>query len=190
VSWIVEPAKTSEPAVLATLLRQTRQHGFTPRMIAGDKAYSGAPQHEVCRQYRIIPLFNLPRLPGGKERPDPTPTCAHGPMIWKGCETTSGRWRAKWVCSADECPTPTRWIEGTRADSLIPRGSERWKKLYAKRQAVERVFARLKHHYGLMPLHTRRLDCVRLHADLAVVAQLGQRLAQERARAGTTRAAA
>lgn len=66
---------------------------------------------------------------------------------------------------------------------LIPRGSERWKKLYSKRQAIERVFGRLKHHYGLQPLRTRSLERVRLHTDMTLIAQLASRLAQERARA-------
>lgn len=103
-------------------------------------------------------------------------------MHWKGCETTRSRWRAKWVCPSGTCETPTRWIEGTRMNPLIPRGSERWKKLYSKRQSIERVFGRLKHDYGLQPLRIRGLERVRLHTDMTLIAQLASRLAQERAR--------
>lgn len=166
IAWIVEPSRTSETTMLDPLLRQTKHRGFTPKRIVGDKAYAGEPQHEVCRNHRVVPLFNLPRLPEGKKRPDPTPTCPHGPMLWKGSDTSGSRWRTKWACPTAECATPTRWIEGTRENPIIPRGSDRWKKIYPKRQAVERVFARLKNDYGLQPLRIRTLERVRLHTDM------------------------
>lgn len=183
IACIVEPANISETRMLDALLRQVTKRGFKPKRIVGDKAYAGEPQHEICRDHGVIPLFNLPRLPEGREYPDPIPTCPHGPMRWKGCETTRSRWRSKWVCPSGACETPTRWIEGTRMNPLIPRGSERWKKLYSKRQAIERVFGRLKHDYGLQPLRIRSLERVRLHTDMTLIAQLASRLAQERARA-------
>jgi hypothetical protein len=40
--------------------------------------------------------------------------------------------------------------------------------------AVEREFGRLKDEYGLAPLRTRGLDRVRIHADLVMLARLGQ----------------
>jgi Transposase DDE domain len=49
------------------------------------------------------------------------------------------------------------------------------------RAAVEREFGRLKNEYGLTPLRTRGLARVRLHADLMMIARLGQALARVRA---------
>jgi IS5 family transposase len=63
----------------------------------------------------------------------------------------------------------------------IPYGSDEWKRLYRGRAAVEREFGRLKHEYGLTPLRTRGLARVRQHADLVMIARLGQALARARA---------
>jgi Transposase DDE domain len=58
----------------------------------------------------------------------------------------------------------------------IPYGSDEWKRLYRGRAAVEREFGRLKNEYGLTPLRTRGLARVRQHADLVMIARLGQAL--------------
>jgi hypothetical protein len=65
--------------------------------------------------------------------------------------------------------------------TAIPYGSDEWKRLYRGRAAVEREFGGLKNEYGLAPLRTRGLDRVRLHADLVMLARLGQALSQVRA---------
>jgi hypothetical protein len=63
------------------------------------------------------------------------------------------------------------------------RGTPRvqWKRLYRGRAAVEREFGRLKHEYGLAPLRVRGLAKVALHADLTMLARLGQALSRARA---------
>jgi len=48
------------------------------------------------------------------------------------------------------------------------------------RAAVEREFGRLKHEYGLAPLHVRGLAKVALHADLTMPARLGLALTRAR----------
>jgi hypothetical protein len=64
--------------------------------------------------------------------------------------------------------------------TAIPYGSDEWKRLYRGRAAVEREFGRLKNEYGLTPLRTRGLSRVRLHADLVMIARLGQALVRAR----------
>jgi hypothetical protein len=63
----------------------------------------------------------------------------------------------------------------------IPYGSDEWKRVYRGRSAVEREFGRLKHDGGLGPLRVRGIDRVRLHADLTMLARLGQALVRARA---------
>jgi hypothetical protein len=63
----------------------------------------------------------------------------------------------------------------------IPYGSDEWKRLYRGRSAVEREFGRQKNEYGLTPLRTRGIDRVRMHADLTMLARLGQALTRVRA---------
>ncbi len=65
--------------------------------------------------------------------------------------------------------------------TAIPYGSDQWKRLYRGRAAVEREFGTLKHGYGLAPLRTRGIDRVRIHADLVMLARLGQALTRLRA---------
>jgi hypothetical protein len=72
---------------------------------------------------------------------------------------------------------------GSKADRLhplIPRNSARSAKLYQSRGAVEREFGRFTHEWGMLPLRVRRLERVRLHVDLTVLAKLACRLAAER----------
>jgi hypothetical protein len=69
---------------------------------------------------------------------------------------------------------------GGRLYPRIARDSDRFKSLYRGRAAVEREFGRLKHDYGLAPLRVRGLERVRLHADLTMLARLGQALIRAR----------
>jgi len=70
---------------------------------------------------------------------------------------------------------------GGRLFPRIRRDSQRFKDLYRGRAAVEREFGRLKHDYGLAPLRTRGLERVGLHADLVMLARLGQALNRTKA---------
>jgi hypothetical protein len=70
---------------------------------------------------------------------------------------------------------------GGRLFPRIRRDSEQFKSLYKGRASVEREFGRLKHDYGLAPLRVRGLDRVRPHADLTILARLGQAIIRARA---------
>jgi hypothetical protein len=69
---------------------------------------------------------------------------------------------------------------GGRLFPRIPRHTQRWRSLYRGRAAVEREFGYLKHTFGLAPLRVRGLERVRLHADLTMLARLGQALVRAR----------
>lgn len=62
----------------------------------------------------------------------------------------------------------------------VPYGSDEWKRLYRGRGAVEREAGRWKHDYGLAPLRVRGLTRIALHADLVMLARLGQALSRAR----------
>jgi transposase len=64
------------------------------------------------------------------------------------------------------------WIKADRLHPLIPRETLRFKGLYKRRGAVEREFGRLKGEWSLAPLRVRRIERVRLHADLTILAKL------------------
>jgi Transposase DDE domain len=75
---------------------------------------------------------------------------------------------------------PLRKNQGHREGS-IPRKSDEWRSLYRRRSAVEREFGRLKHDYGLAFLRVRRVERVRLHADLVMLGRLSLALSRARA---------
>src|SRR5207247_10365374 len=72
-------------------------------------------------------------------------------------------------------------IEGaTRFNPRIQRHTQRFRDLYAGRQAVEREYGNLKHHFGLTPLRVRSIERVALHVDLTMLARLAQALGRAR----------
>jgi hypothetical protein len=70
-----------------------------------------------------------------------------------------------------------------RLHPLIPRETERSRRLYSSRGAIEREFGRLKHEWAMLPLRVRGIERVRLHADLTILAKLGCALATARSSA-------
>ena len=77
------------------------------------------------------------------------------------------------------------WVKASRLHPLIPRGTDRFKALYHRRGAVERVPGVLKHQWAMVPLRVRRITRVRLHVDLTILATLADALV----RAGIANAA-
>jgi hypothetical protein len=87
----------------------------------------------------------------------------------------------KWRCPTGECKPRSRWIKVDCLHPLLPRESERSRKLYRSRGAMEREFGRFKHEWALLPLRVRGLDRVRLHVDRTIVAKLACALSRARA---------
>ncbi|MCY4085411.1 MAG: transposase [Actinomycetia bacterium] len=54
----------------------------------------------------------------------------------------------------------------------LARTSDRFKRLYRARSAIERQFGILKHHFALGQIRVRGLEQVRLHADLCILTRL------------------
>jgi transposase len=186
LAWRIETARDHESTFAVPLLDAVRARGFAAATCALDKGYDYPVIYREleardCRP--IIPLRETPDVKRGEHEP---PACEHGP--WRYAGSDYQRKAAKWRCPTGACQPASTWIKADRLHPLIPRETLRWKGLYRKRAAVEREFGRLKHDWSLLPLRVRRIDRVRLHADLTVLAQLSRTLS--RARALTTPAAA
>ena len=67
------------------------------------------------------------------------------------------------------------------AYASILRGTDHCPSLYRRSSAVEREFGFLRHHFGVAAIRVRRIERVRLHADLIMLARPGQALARARA---------
>jgi transposase len=72
-------------------------------------------------------------------------------------------------------------VKADRLHTLVPRTTDRWRTLYSQRGCVERGFGRLKNEWALLPLRVRKIERVRLHVDLTILAQLATALAKARA---------
>lgn len=123
----------------------------------------------------MTPLRETPGVKRGDHKPC---RCAHGEWTFAG--TDYKRQATKWRCPRGECQPKSMWVGGDRMHPLIPRHTERSRKLYSSRGAVEREFGRLKHEWSLLPLRVRGIERVRLHAELTILAKLGCALARAR----------
>ena len=178
LAWRVETAKDSESTFAMPLLDTVKARGFRPEVAIMDMGYDHEAIYADCEQrdcHPIIPLRQTPAVKAGKHRP---PVCEHGEWTFAGAETK--RRAAKWRCPTGECSPASRWIGASRLHTLIPRTSARWKKLYRLRGSVERENGRLKNEWALLPLRVRRIERVRLHADLTILARLATALAKAR----------
>jgi hypothetical protein len=180
-AWRVETAKDAESTYAVPLLESVRQRGFRAEVAVMDMGYDHEAiyaEYEERGCHPVIPLRETPAVKAGKHRP---PTCEHGEWTFAGSDAK--RQAAKWRCPTGECAPASRWIGASRLHTLIPRGTDRWKKLYRLRGAVERENGRLKNEWALLPLRVRRLERVQLHADLTILARLACALANGRATA-------
>ena len=178
LAWTVETASAAETNFALPLIDVARERGFAVRTAIMDKGYDNGPIHDGCMERDVAPVTALRktgRVKAGENKP---PTCEHGEWTFAGADYK--RKASKWRCPTGECKPASRWVKADRLHPLIPRESERSRKLYRSRGAVEREFGRLKHEWALLPLRVRGLDRVRLHADLTILAKLGCALAKAR----------
>ncbi|HUJ07632.1 MAG TPA: transposase [Streptosporangiaceae bacterium] len=176
VAWQVETAKDPELPLVPTLLDTVTRRGFRPDVCVLDRGYDAEVVYEgvESRHMRpVIPLRETPAVKAGKAAP---PKCDHGEWTFAGSDAKRGA--SKWRCPTGECTPASVWVKASRLHPLIPRNTDRFKALYHQRGAVEREFGVLKHEWGMLPLRVRRLERVRLHVDLTILAELSGALAR------------
>lgn len=178
LAWGVETAKEAETNFALGLLDATRERGFNVRTAIMDKGYDNSPIHDGCMDRGVYPVTPLRETPAVKRGDHKPPACNHGEWTFAGADYK--RRATKWRCPTSECTPASTWIKADRLHPLIPRETERSRKLYRSRGAVEREFGRLKHEWALSPLRVRGIERVRLHADLTILAKLACALARAR----------
>jgi hypothetical protein len=179
LAWRVETASKHETLAVAPLLDKLHILGIDPETCALDKGYDNNRVYAECSERNISPVIPLRQTPDVKRGEDKPPTCEHGE--WRFAGADHKRCATKWRCPTGECDTKSKWIKADRLHPLIPRETLRWKGLYRGRASVERGFGRLKNEWSLTPLSVRRIERVRLHANLTILSQLTSTLNQERA---------
>ncbi len=178
LAWTVETASAAETNFALGLIDAARVRGFAPRTAIMDKGYDNGPIHDGCMDRDICPVTPLRKTPAVVRGDHEPPCCEHGEWTFAGADYK--RRATKWRCPTGECKPASTWVKADRLHPLIPRETERSRKLYRSRGAVEREFGRLKHEWTLLPLRTRGLARVRLHADLTILAKLSCALARAR----------
>jgi Transposase DDE domain/Transposase domain (DUF772) len=179
LAWRVETARKHETLAVAPLLDKLHTLGIDPETCALDKGYDNNRVYMECSERDISPVIPLRQTPDVKRGEDAPPSCEHGE--WRFAGADHKRCATKWRCPTGECATKSRWIKANRLHPLIPRETLRWKGLYRGRASVERAFGRLKNEWSLTPLRVRRIERVRLHANLTILSQVADALSRERA---------
>ena len=179
LAWRVETARAHETLSVAPLLDKLHALGIDPETAALDKGYDNNRVYGDCAERGIAPVIPLRKTSDVKKGKDKPPTCEHGEWRFAGADHKRGA--TKWRCPTGECKPASVWVRADRLHPLIPRETLRWKGLYPRRASVERSFGRLKENWALAPLRVRRIERVRLHADLTIMAQLTCALHRERA---------
>ena len=170
LAWEVRTARDSDAAVAPVVLERLAGRGFKPATAAMDKGYDIGLVYTACDQHGVLPVVPLRETPGVKAGRHLPPSCQHG--VWAYAGADHRHRRSKWRCPTRQCRPRSTWVKASRLHPLIPRHTRRWRQLYRARSAVEREFGRLKHRFALAPLRTRRLERVRLHADLCLLTRL------------------
>lgn len=176
LAWRVESGNRQETVFALDLLDAVLARGFTPTSCAFDKGYDHNAIYEGCEERAVRPI--IPLRVFKTQKPVQPRECEHGRWTFAGADFK--RHAAKLRCPTGECSPKSVWIKGDRRNPLIPRESERWRKLYRGRAAVEREFGRLKNEYNLTPLRVRGIDRVAVHVDLVMLARLSSALARAR----------
>jgi IS5 family transposase len=179
LAWTVETGRMNESPTVAPLLDKLHGLGFNPETCAMDKGYDNGPNYQACEDHDIRPVICLKETARVKRGDHKPPKCEHGE--WRFAGADYDRKATKWRCPTGECTPASVWVKADRLHPLIPRETPRWKALYRGRGSVERSFGRLKHEWGLAPLRVRRIERVRLHANLTILSQLTSALNRERA---------
>jgi transposase len=179
LAWTVETASAAETNFALPLIDATRERGFAVNTAIADKGYDNEPFHAGCMDRSVCPVTPLRETPAVKRGEQNAPTCEHGEWTFAGADYK--RRATKWRCPTGQCQPASHWVKADRLHPLIPRESERSRKLYRSRGAVEREFGRLKHEWALLLLRVRGLELVRLHADLTILTKLACALARARA---------
>ena len=170
LAWRVETARSHETNAVAPLLVKLSGLGINPETCVMDKGYDAGGVYDACSTRDIVPVVPLRDTPAVKRGENDPPRCKHGEWHFAGADYKRGA--AKWRCPTGECKPASVWVKASRLHPLIPRETLRWKGLYRGRALVERAFGRLKNEWGLSPLRLRRIERVRLHANLTILAQL------------------
>ena len=188
LAHIVTTAKRNDsPELPATIARAEALYPwFRPTVAVADRGYDSRSNHEDLLQKGILPIIHIRRkanaaLYDGIYTEQGVPTClGQVPMEYvksdperghlykcKGCHLAGTMRGGIHHCDTEVWEDPQKDI---RLFGVVRRDSEEWKALYAKRQAIERVFKSMKESRRLERHCVRGLRQITLHAIMSALA--------------------
>jgi hypothetical protein len=195
LAFTITTAKAYDGHQVGPLLHQaqTRLGVLSPRAVAADAGYDARPVYEAIDELGAAPI--IPLVPHGQESPagitnlQGTALCPLGqPMVYWGRDGHWLKYRCPKALGQPGCsprpghgpcsPSPYGLVvkldyrHNLRHTPPIPRETRKWRRLYRRRTAVERVFSRLKSHLLLDALRVRGLAKVRVRVTLSTLVLL------------------
>jgi IS5 family transposase len=210
VSYEVTAANESDTRQMKVLLEKAVPSGTEnrPEVVIADKGYDSQENYRlVIEGYGAAPIIPI-REREGMQMPDicnakGTPTCGCGlEMVFWGrdgnylkyrCPQALGKGKCSFLspCSASSYGYVLKLpiMDDPRRHPPVPRESQKWRRLYRLRGAVERVNSRVKGLLGLGRITVRGMTKVTMRALLSLLVMLaaalsmvqGQRLKELRA---------
>lgn len=195
----VTTAKAYDGHQVEPLLHQAeaRLGNLVPGAVAADAGYDARPVYEAIDGLGaapIIPLISHPgESPPGITNLQGTALCPRGhPMLYWGRDGPWLKYRCPKALGQHACsprsghgPCSTSpyglvvklsYRQDLRRTPPVPRETRKWRRLYRRRTAVERVFSRLKSHLLLDALRVRGLVKVRVRVTLSTLVLLAAAL--------------
>ena len=112
---------------------------FRPSAVIADRGYDGKPNHKWLNGKGIVPIIHIRgKVPMEYVRSDPEKGHLYR---CKGCYLADSMRGGIRHCDSQVWEDPSQNI---RLFGVVRRGSQEWKDLYTKRQAIERVFKSMK----------------------------------------------
>ena len=188
LTHIVTTAKRNDSPELPAVIARTEAlyPWFQPAAVMADRGYDSMANHKYLHQKGILPIIHIRRkanaaLYDGIYTEQGVPTClGQVPMEYvrsdpekghlyrcKGCHLADSMRGGIRHCDSQVWEDPSQNI---RLFGVVRRGSQEWKDLYAKRQAIERVFKSMKESRRLERHCVRGLRQITLHAAMSALA--------------------
>ena len=184
LAHVVTTAKRNDSPELPAVIARTEAlySWFRPSAVIADRGYDGKPNHEWLNGKGIVPIIHIRRTDRDSIYTlEGVPTClGQIPMEYvrsdpekghlyrcKGCHLAGSMKGGIRHCDSEVWEDPTKDI---RLFGVLRRGSQEWKDLYTKRQAIERVFKSMKESRRLERHCVRGLRQITLHAAMSALA--------------------
>ena len=188
LAHVVTTAKRNDsPELPAVIARAEALYAwFKPSAVIADRGYDSTANHKHLHGNGILPVIHIRRkadaaLYDGIYTEQGVPTClGQVPMEYVRSDPEKGHlYRCKGCHLADSMRGGIRhcdsqvWenpFQNIRLFGVVRRGSQEWKDLYTKRQAIERVFKSMKESRRLERHCIRGLRQITLHAAMSALA--------------------